>query len=227
MRRVCSRVWVLGALADLGIGVSYQPLKRHHLTGGQDRWRRPEAARLECRVAPRDDDVRHRRGEDARRAAYRPGEAVGQGHDERTEGGDPLRSQTGLARNAIIVRLTTTFRERYELTDGLLEPEELRARRGAGRHQVRHSRVDCAGPLISQSTKGLALFPHGATIRPTEALYCDVHTLQSLRAFRCPRDLVRYCNRSRKRVKCHGTGTPCCGDWVCCRYQSPAWLVCR
>ena len=38
---------------------------------------------------------------------------------------DPLRRQTGLAREAVIERMIDSFRGRYGLTDGKVTPEEL------------------------------------------------------------------------------------------------------
>src|SRR3546814_19967626 len=55
---------------------------------------------------------------------------------------DPLRSQTGLAREAVIENMVETFRARHGgLARAALRPGEL-ARAGAGSRQVRHGRMD-------------------------------------------------------------------------------------
>lgn len=119
--------WVLGALTDLGVGVSYQPINDITSPGGKiggaAQKRLGSSAVLHHVTMAYDID------------AVKMLDVLRIGREKLSDKGttsaqkrvDPLRSQTGLSRSAIIDRMTATFRERYGLTDGQLEPEELRA----------------------------------------------------------------------------------------------------
>lgn len=119
--------WVLGVLADLGIGARYVPI--NDITspagkiGGAAQKRIGSAAVLHHVTMAYDMD------------AAKMADVLRIGREKLSDKGtkstprrvDPLRSQTGLARGEVIDRLVEGFRQRYGLASGELRPDELRA----------------------------------------------------------------------------------------------------
>lgn len=116
--------WVLGVLGGVGVGRVVPAVERHRFGGRQDRWGCAEAGGW-CGVASRDDVVRHRCGQDG-------GEVLRAGKEKLSDKGiasarkrvDPLRRQTGMARERIIDRLVAGFGQRYGLVENAVSPGE-------------------------------------------------------------------------------------------------------
>ncbi|MDZ4717578.1 MAG: biotin/lipoate A/B protein ligase family protein [Roseiflexaceae bacterium] len=118
--------WVLDALASLGVQAWYQPI--NDITsaagkiGGAAQTRRAGAVLHHVTMAYDIDSAKML-------------EVLRIGREKLSDKGtasaakrvDPLRSQTGLAREAIIDRMIATFREQYGLNDSQLLPEEQAA----------------------------------------------------------------------------------------------------
>jgi lipoate-protein ligase A len=116
--------WVLAALASLGIKAWYQPLNdiasEGGKIGGAAQARRGKTVLHHVTMAYDID-------------ADKLVEVLRIGREKLSDKGttsakkrvDPLRSQTGLAREAIIARMLATFKTLYGLTPGALTPQEL------------------------------------------------------------------------------------------------------
>lgn len=117
--------WVLEALAELGIKAWYEPLNditsEAGKIGGAAQARRGSAVLHHVTMAYDID-------------ADKMLEVLRIGQEKMSDKGtasaakrvDPLRSQTGLPREAIIERMIATFRRNHGLSDDELRPEELR-----------------------------------------------------------------------------------------------------
>lgn len=118
--------WVLEALAELGIKAWYQPLNDITSAGGKI----GGAAQ-----AHRGGALLHHVTMAYDIDAAKMLQVLRIGREKLSDKGttsaakrvDPLRSQTGLARDAIIQRMIAVFRRRHGLTDGNLLPHELAA----------------------------------------------------------------------------------------------------
>lgn len=118
--------WVLEALAELGIRAWYQPLNDITSDGGKI----GGAAQ-----AHRGGAVLHHVTMAYDIDAAKMLQVLRIGREKLSDKGttsavkrvDPLRSQTGLPREAVIERMIATFRRRHGLTDGGLLPHELAA----------------------------------------------------------------------------------------------------
>ena len=116
--------WVLDALASLGINAWYQPINDITSAAGKvagaAQKRRSGAVLHHVTMAYDIDSAKML-------------EVLRIGREKLSDKGirsaakrvDPLRSQTGLPRTAIIDRMVETFREHYGLTDSVLTAEEL------------------------------------------------------------------------------------------------------
>lgn len=116
--------WVLEALAELGIKAWYQPLNditsEAGKIGGAAQARRGSAVLHHVTMAYDID-------------AEKMVQVLRIGREKMSDKGtasaskrvDPLRSQTGLPREAIIERMVATFRRKHGLTDDSLRPEEI------------------------------------------------------------------------------------------------------
>jgi lipoate---protein ligase len=116
--------WVLAALRSLGVAASYQPL--NDITspagkiGGAAQTRRGGAVLHHVTMAY---DIDSAKMLDVLRIGRE--KLSDKGTASAAKRVDPLRSQTGLARTAIIDRMVQTFRERHGGTDSQLAPAEL------------------------------------------------------------------------------------------------------
>lgn len=121
--------WVLGVLGELGLNVWYEPLNDIASAGGKiggAAQKRVAGAVLHHVTMSYDVD------------AAKLGEVLRTGKEKLSDKGitsavrrvDPLRRQTGLARETVIERLSGGFRSRFGLTDGAVtEDEEAAAQR--------------------------------------------------------------------------------------------------
>ena len=116
--------WVIEALQELGIDVWYQPLNDIASPvgkiAGAAQTRRGGAVLHHVTMAYDIDTTRML--EVLRIGREKLSDKAIQSADKRV---DPLRSQTGLARAEIIDKMIATFRNRYGLSTGRLQPEEL------------------------------------------------------------------------------------------------------
>lgn len=119
--------WVLGALADLGIEATYQPINditspAGKIAGAAQRRLGSGAVLHHVTMAYHID-------------AAKMVQVLRIGREKISDKGiasaqkrvDPLRSQTGLSRAAVIDRMIATFRKRYGLVDDAVTPDELAA----------------------------------------------------------------------------------------------------
>lgn len=120
----CMDEWVIEALATLGIKAWYQPLNDITSAGGKI---------AGAAQAHRGGAVLHHVTMAYDMDGERMTEILRIGREKLSDKGiasaakrvDPLRSQTGMEREAIIDALIAVFRERYGLRDDVLAPEEL------------------------------------------------------------------------------------------------------
>ena len=122
--------WVLGALGDMGIKAWYQPLNDIATEAGK-----VAGAAQKRMVGPGGGPgaVLHHVTMAYDIDADKMLEVLRIGREKLSDKGtrsakkrvDPLRRQTGLAREAVIERMIDSFRGRYGLTDGKVTPEEL------------------------------------------------------------------------------------------------------
>ncbi|MFC9848950.1 biotin/lipoate A/B protein ligase family protein [Streptomyces sp. NPDC060223] len=122
--------WVLGALGDMGIKAWYQPLNDIATEAGK-----VAGAAQKRMVGPGGGPgaVLHHVTMAYDIDAAKMLEVLRIGREKLSDKGtrsakkrvDPLRRQTGLAREAVIERMIDSFRGRYGLTDGKVTPEEL------------------------------------------------------------------------------------------------------
>lgn len=116
--------WVIEALGQLGIKAWYQPLNDITSEGGKI---------AGAAQAHRGGAVLHHVTMAYDIDAAKMLEVLRIGREKLSDKGtasaakrvDPLRSQTGLPRAAIVARMIDTFRSRHGLSDDLLRPEEL------------------------------------------------------------------------------------------------------
>ncbi|MFV0534908.1 MAG: biotin/lipoate A/B protein ligase family protein [Cumulibacter sp.] len=119
--------WVLGGLRSIGIDATYQPL--NDITsalgkiGGAAQKRLANGGVLHHAMMSYDVDT------DKMFRVLRIGreKLSDKGTKSAKKRVDPLRSQTGMTREAVIEALKDHFRERYETVDGTLRPEEIAA----------------------------------------------------------------------------------------------------
>jgi lipoate---protein ligase len=116
--------WVLDALAEVGVRAWYQPINdiisEAGKIGGAAQLRRSDAVLHHVTMAYDIDSAKML-------------EVLRIGREKLSDKGtrsaakrvDPLRSQTGLGRAAIIDQLVATFRAQHGLTDSQLTPDEL------------------------------------------------------------------------------------------------------
>ncbi|WP_371552702.1 lipoate--protein ligase family protein [Streptomyces sp. NBC_00554] len=122
--------WVLGALGDMGIKAWYQPLNDIATEAGK-----VAGAAQKRMVGPGGGPgaVLHHVTMAYDIDADKMLEVLRIGREKLSDKGtksaqkrvDPLRRQTGLAREAVIERMIDSFRGRYGLADGKVTPEEL------------------------------------------------------------------------------------------------------
>ncbi|MGW3412022.1 lipoyl protein ligase domain-containing protein [Streptomyces sp. NPDC000888] len=122
--------WVLGALGDMGIKAWYQPLNDIATEAGK-----VAGAAQKRMVGPGGGPgaVLHHVTMAYDIDADKMLEVLRIGQEKLSDKGtksaqkrvDPLRRQTGLAREAVIERMIDSFRGRYGLADGKVTPEEL------------------------------------------------------------------------------------------------------
>ncbi|MFD9331159.1 biotin/lipoate A/B protein ligase family protein [Streptomyces sp. NPDC060065] len=122
--------WVLGALGDMGIKAWYQPLNDIATEAGK-----VAGAAQKRMVGPGGGPgaVLHHVTMAYDIDADKMLEVLRIGREKLSDKGtksaqkrvDPLRRQTGLAREAVIERMIDSFRGRYGLTDGKVTPQEL------------------------------------------------------------------------------------------------------
>ncbi|MFF1675577.1 lipoate--protein ligase family protein [Streptomyces sp. NPDC058256] len=122
--------WVLGALGDMGIKAWYQPLNDIATEAGK-----VAGAAQKRMVGPGGGPgaVLHHVTMAYDIDADKMLEVLRIGREKMSDKGtksaqkrvDPLRRQTGLAREAVIERMIDSFRGRYGLADGKVTPEEL------------------------------------------------------------------------------------------------------
>ena len=116
--------WVLEALGELGIKAWYQPLNDITSEGGKI---------AGAAQAHRGGAVLHHVTMAYDIDAAKMLDVLRIGREKLSDKGttsaakrvDPLRSQTGLPREAVIARMIDTFRQRHGLTDDVLRPDEL------------------------------------------------------------------------------------------------------
>jgi lipoate-protein ligase A len=116
--------WVIEALATLGIKAWYQPLNDITSAGGKI---------AGAAQAHRGGAVLHHVTMAYDIDAAKMLDVLRIGREKLSDKGttsaakrvDPLRSQTGLPREAVIARMIDTFRQRHGLTDDVLRPDEL------------------------------------------------------------------------------------------------------
>lgn len=119
--------WVVGALNDLGIAATYQPI--NDITSPAGKIAGAAQKRLAGGV------VLHHTTMAYNIDAAKMLEVLRIGREKLSDKGtksankrvDPLRSQTGLARADVIDRMVETFRSRYGLSDGVLDDATLAA----------------------------------------------------------------------------------------------------
>jgi lipoate-protein ligase A len=116
--------WVIEALGTLGIKAWYQPLNDITSAGGKI---------AGAAQAHRGGAVLHHVTMAYDIDAAKMLDVLRIGREKLSDKGttsaakrvDPLRSQTGLPREAVIARMIDTFRQRHGLTDDVLRPDEL------------------------------------------------------------------------------------------------------
>jgi lipoate-protein ligase A len=119
--------WVLGALADMGVNAWYQPLNDIATDAGkiagaaQKRMVTDEGAVLHHVTMAYDIDA------DKMMEVLRIGKEKlsDKGTKSAKKRVDPLRRQTGLAREAVIERMIASFRGRYGLEEGVVTADEM------------------------------------------------------------------------------------------------------
>ncbi|WP_424216710.1 lipoate--protein ligase family protein (plasmid) [Streptomyces sp. BI20] len=123
--------WVLGALAEMGVRAWYQPLNDIATEAGKI------AGAAQKRIVgadgPGSGAVLHHVTMAYDIDADKMLEVLRIGREKLSDKGtksakkrvDPLRRQTGMAREAVIGRMIDSFRGRYGLTDGVVSPAEL------------------------------------------------------------------------------------------------------
>lgn len=119
--------WVLGALGDMGIKAWYQPLNDIATEAGKI------AGAAQKRVAGGEGAVLHHVTMSYDIDADKMLEVLRIGKEKLSDKGtksakkrvDPLRRQTGLAREAVIERMIASFRNRHGLTQGKVTDEEM------------------------------------------------------------------------------------------------------
>ncbi|MER5883052.1 biotin/lipoate A/B protein ligase family protein [Streptomyces sp. NPDC001941] len=119
--------WVLGALGDMGVKAWYQPLNDIATDAGKI------AGAAQKRVVTSHGAVLHHVTMAYDIDADKMTEVLRIGREKLSDKGtksakkrvDPLRRQTGLAREAVIERMIASFRGRYGLTEGAVTPEEM------------------------------------------------------------------------------------------------------
>lgn len=119
--------WVLAALEGMGVKAWYQPLNDIATEAGKI------AGAAQKRVVSGDGAVLHHVTMAYDIDADKMLDVLRIGKEKLSDKGtksakkrvDPLRRQTGLARDAVIERMVASFRGRYGLTDGAVTPEEM------------------------------------------------------------------------------------------------------
>ncbi len=117
--------WVLGALQSLGIDAWYQPLNDITSSGGKigGAAQKRFAAGAALHHVTMAYDIDATKMLEVLRIGRE--KLSDKGHASAAKRVDPLRSQTGLPREAVIERMITTFRTRHGLTEGSLTTDEL------------------------------------------------------------------------------------------------------
>jgi lipoate-protein ligase A len=118
--------WVIAALASLGVRAWYQPINditsEGGKIGGAAQARRGRAVLHHATMSYDIDTAKMLK-------VLRIGreKLSDKGQTSAAKRVDPVRSQTGEQREAVIDQMIATFRERYGLTDSQLRPEEITA----------------------------------------------------------------------------------------------------
>jgi lipoate-protein ligase A len=139
--------WVLGALADVGVQARYVPL--NDIASPEGKIAGAAQKRLASGAVLHHVTMAYDIDQDKMLQVLRIGreKMSDKGTTSANKRVDPLRSQTGKSRAAVIEAFKDHFRARYRTVDGRVSPAERARAARAGPHQVRHARVDSSRAL--------------------------------------------------------------------------------